>query len=412
MPSEPTLKRLREFFAEESEVGRPLVTRCVVTGDRDHDWHHLDDNHGNDDVGNIIPLAPRLNQYLGGLKNTPKSKPSELFHEQMRLPILALKAELHLSNWRLASAIGCLRLAYYLSRSPYQDVDTNSQLKAAIEPIRYLRHRVEYGILNTTLRDVLSELKSVGHAPESVIFPLQYDLIALLNEHGEHLRASVCAQQLHVSFAATLDDSLPPDKVGSILRRILQVAQMDSDHFPFAELQGVLDERAEDSLRLRTSIANTNVLDALTSQDKTALAHAYELIDELCHSFSETMRRGRKPGVGLSDLAEAFMYRAILAQLLRPRNYRSIVEESCETSRNIFRDCHALVTYQYPMFWIDVFKLLKIDPNSDHLIARLYQDHDRTAMSDLDRADEIERTSELIDEIFDAVSRIVLTKDG
>jgi hypothetical protein len=231
------------------------------------------------------------------------------------------------------------------------------------------------------------------------LIAIKYNLIALLNEHGEHERARACALDVNSSLTCSVERRLSSDDEASIKRRILQIALLYPHHFPFSMLEGELTRKAENNLKLETSLANTKVLAALTSKNDSEIAAAYEAISSLCYPFRKEIRKGRKPGVGLSDLAEIFLYRAILAFLVKPPKYLSIVEESCKLSGDIFRDCHALITYQYPEFWTQVFQSLSINPFSDHPIARLVRKHNRLPLP--------RTTSNLVDTIFDQIRNTI-----
>jgi hypothetical protein len=345
-------------------------------------------------------LDPGLNKYLGGQKVGGKEILEELFPFNLRPTYLCRLAEQLAEEWKFGRAIGCLRLAFYLSRPPYVKKDNSFRLKVACMPIRHLRHHVYFQILETTLLDIFKVLSDMDSAQIETVINLKYDLVALLNEHGLFECASDCAKNLEDSMNQHIIKRFPVDKIGSIKRRIYQVALLDRNNFSLQRLLGELEEMSERNLKLKTSLSNTNVLRALARKDKKEIADCYEKISALCRKFAPEIEKFRKPGVGPSDLAEIFLYKAILALFVKPRKYNMIVEDSFAKSKYLFHDCHALITFQYPDFWEEVFKLLAIGLNSSHPLAQFVVKHYRTPLSN--------RIVEYAETIFKRINTMVV----
>jgi len=367
-----TEQDLRKFYSDSGEadiVGKRLV-RCVVLGESDPDWHHLDDNHANNDIGNIIPLAPRLNQYLGGIKPRTSVKVQALFDEHLQTSYLINVADTLIAEWRFGRAIGCLRLALYLARPPYKVTDDDLRLEIACSPIRHLRHHVNPGILHTTLRDVQSILATRRFAAAKILAGLEYDLVALLNEHGEYERAGACADVMRKSLSKDLEQTVPLEKLGSMKRRVYQVALLDTTRFSVPDLLAELAELEESrwseaAYPLKVSVSNTNVLAALQEGEQGKLRAAYDDITSFCADFEPLLEKGRKPAVGPSDLAEIFLYRAVLAMLVQPSRHLEIARTCCDRARGLFGECHALLTNQYREFWDDVLRHRALAPSAE-----------------------------------------------
>jgi len=288
-----------------------------------------------------------------------------------------------------------------VSRPPYLDVDADRRLRIACRPIRLLRHHVNYDILATTLRDVRDTLTNMWSARLETVVKLKYDLIALLNERALFHEAAVYATGLEGSLTKYRKsiENWSPDDLGRILRRIYQVGLQDKDHLPLRRLLAEVKERADTSLRLRTSLTNTQVLAALAGRDRRGLRRCYDAVSALYADFEPIIRRKDRPDVGPSDLAEIFLYKALLAWIVKPGNYRRTAARSFQISLAQFKVCHAPVTCQYPGFWQDTFqRLLPHDMRPSHpLVQFIRKGHHTTLPQKIrDHIEEIFRRTDAI----------------
>jgi len=290
-----------------------------------------------------------------------------------------------------------------VSRPPYLDVDADRRLRIACLPIRLLRHHVNYDILATTLRDVRDTLANMRSARLETIVKLKYNLIALLNERALSHEAAACATDLKgllTRYRRSIDN-WPPDDLGSILRRIAQVGLSYEGCSAQRRQLAELEERASSSRRLRTSLTNTQVLAALAGQDSQTLGRCYEAVSSLCEILEPAIHGTDRPDVGPSDLAEIFLYKALLARIVKPGNYRRTAARSFQISIAQFNVCHAPVTCQYPGFWEDTFqRLLPHDMSRSHPLVRFIGARYRIALP--------QRIRDHIEEIFQRTDAILV----
>lgn len=327
---------------------------------------------------NFIPLHPDIVAALGGKNCRPATGKTAFsgkiqnLEQHVSLENVLETAARHAKEWRFGCAIGCYRLASCLCSD---SSDKDQRLQITCEPIRHLRHHVNYGILENTLLDVHEILDDMGSIRDEILLLLEYDLLALLNEHGLYYCALPYAAQLH---KMKLIDRCSSDKVGSIKRRVYSIGLMGPSWFAMGameKLRAELAELAQDSRPLSASLATTQVVEALLAPEerrKSDLRKAYDQVSRLCQEFQRAFVTGEKPSAGPSDVAEMFYYQGLLAYIVRPKGWKDVVANSCVSAKDRFDECHALLTNPHVGFWEAVLRRARGNPNFDApLLVRL-----------------------------------------
>jgi len=210
----PVILDLKEYFVLESRI------TCVVTGDADWSWHHLNHIPKDHRLCNIVPLRLDLNR--------------NLFHGQKDFnhlnPLLRCQTleeigrEAFWQHAQVARAYGCSRIAYYVAN--YCRMPLSDRLDFAGRSLYYARHKTHFGIIHFLLRNtILEPLQFEGDktvAPE-VIRRLLQELEALLTMTGEPYEAL----RLHEHVKATKRPIDRFERAGS-MRRSAQTIGMHS----------------------------------------------------------------------------------------------------------------------------------------------------------------------------------------
>jgi len=335
------------------------------------------------EAANLVPLHPDIVAALTGERREHSAAlkltlPDSIESLEKLLSFKNVKATAtkHAKEWKFGCAIGCYRLASFLCPPSY---DRAQRLEIACEPIRHLRHHVHYGILKNTLLDIEELLCGMSSSKGETLLSLEYDLLALLDEHGlQHMGMDYAKELHHKNVIEKYGKNLTPERVGSIKRRLYSICLTDPYRTAMRKLRDQLEERAKDVVPLRASLATTQVVEALLAFMKSdqksatkALEVAWEQVCSQCDKFQEAFDVGDKPNAGPSDVAELFYYRGVLAHLVRSQGWKHIEADSCDSAVVRFSECRALLTNPYVGFWNAVLHRAGVGLSSDAAIARL-----------------------------------------
>jgi len=172
-------RELRFHFRDTRYTsGKPT---CVVTSRSDYTWHHLNHDHNDHRLSNVVPLIQRLNKNLFDAMNDPG-------HLKPLLECDALRDEARSAFWQhgqAARAFGCIRIAYYVAL--YKEMPFSDRMDWARQALYYARHKPNYSILEELLAETI--LMPLGHhedaiSPE-VVRSLLQEFEALLTLGGD-----------------------------------------------------------------------------------------------------------------------------------------------------------------------------------------------------------------------------------
>ena len=139
---------------------------CVVTNDRDADWHHLNSDNEDGRFENFVPLKHRLNINLRDVNTrSKKDKPIPLDRE-LGTSFLGSQASNHYNLGEYAQAYGCARLACVNARL-YECRSVNECINLACDAPYYARLIRDYRLIEDILDcEILSFLETV---PRSIL---------------------------------------------------------------------------------------------------------------------------------------------------------------------------------------------------------------------------------------------------
>src|SRR4051794_32579046 len=91
--------------------------RCVVTGDENAEWHHLDDDPTNSVFENILPLGSNLNSpaLRDARLRADKGNLGALNGQLAPRSLIQTAAWWFNVNWKTANAYACARLAFHVA---------------------------------------------------------------------------------------------------------------------------------------------------------------------------------------------------------------------------------------------------------------------------------------------------------
>lgn len=271
VPTEVEGRLLR--FYREGAINSPI--KCVVT-DGDPTWHHLDGNHSNHALANIIPLAARLNSELGGLKT--RSRKSPLFLDPRLVPSdLLNRSDTNFRQWRVAAAFGCAHLAYFTGKAPYFALKDSDRISVLRRALYFVRHRFNREMIEYIIQKELVPLLHRGAVAMDTTerHLLLQEICALLGEEGES------------DFAAEVSDLLAPghsigtEQKASLLRRKAQTEGLAGRHRNVKRLLDEAQEVSRDELNQLANRVNTEAFLALSDSSKPRLKEAFEKISPL-----------------------------------------------------------------------------------------------------------------------------------
>lgn len=192
------------YFASDCSTG----LRCVVSGE-EATIHHLDGDATNHSKGNIVPLSGKRNAHLGTAYRYPKY--GELYADLDPFNLLR-QATIHCSNWKLASAYGCARLAAFIG-GICDTLSSPQILDAARFALWIVRQKLDYDLIGDILnRDYLPRLAKIGFQCRNQTI---YELASLLAESGEPALSSAALQNIKGNAFRVLG----PVRQASVVRR-------------------------------------------------------------------------------------------------------------------------------------------------------------------------------------------------
>jgi hypothetical protein len=390
-------RELDSFYAHVPDDSLTPQVRCLLTDTGQSDvvafnifqsakYRPLGTRPGYSDDANYVPLHPDLVAALE--EETAGMAPSNHIENPEKLVTFAnvrRTAARHAKQWRLGRAIGCYRLALCLCPPSY---DKDERLQIACEPIRHLRHHEHPDVLNNALFDVEEQVRGMRVANKETLLSLEYNLLALLDEHGLQEKAMAFAKE-QMKLIDRYGKNLKLDQVGSMKRRVYSICLTNPDRYDMRRLHGELEEQAMDIGPLRASLATTQVVEALLAfinsdyrSAKKSLEEAWELVDSRCKEFQRVLDAGKKPNAGPTDVAELFIYRGMLARLVKPDGWTGLEAYSFDSAKARFSEVHAHLTNPTLGFWNTVLLRAGVDPSSKAQIAVLTRRLSRKELPD------------------------------
>lgn len=344
-------KRLFGFYGQGSP-NSPV--RCVVT-DGDYTWHHLDGDHHNHALANIVPLSSRLNSELGGLERRNRKSPPWV-DPQLHPDSLLNRADVTFRLWRVAEAFGCAHLAFFTGINPHSILDASRRLSAMRRALYYVRHKfnkemIEYIVQNEFLpflHRCASEIESAERE-----LTLQ-EICALLGEEGES------------EFAAELSDLLAPDRrmtgeqKASLLRRKGQSLGLAGRNT--RRVKKLLDESGEfagEDLNQLASRVNTQAFLALSEPSKPQLREAFEKIFPLFAGLLKKHERERLVAMTPSNAAAVALHEAIFESIFRPRGWESRRDRAVMLAGDLFKTAGTDLWLLRPGYWDTVLQSIR-----------------------------------------------------
>jgi hypothetical protein len=251
---------------------------CVITDQPSSVWHHLNRNHQDNSIANLIRLTANLNEVIG--RASPNSEIADIVTD-----CLLTRANQHFRDWRGTDAYACAHLAFWMAEwlAPSESV---RQVKCICSALRYARHTYHPEILASLIKRLHSKLTQakLGWNP----------LIEILTELTS-VYAWVGAAEKDKDAAEILADILVRTKyedyetpsyqvVGSKKRRIAQTVSICSPNNRDAvKFLAEANEMAE-ALNDRTDIKNTKATLAIAHYDRKAIKESYEWLYQRAHN--------------------------------------------------------------------------------------------------------------------------------
>jgi hypothetical protein len=194
---------LQDYFCDTRVTCGSVA--CVVTGNTDYAWHHLNHRKSDNHLSNIVPLIQNLNKNLDIAKDHVK-------YLDPRLECNHLEGIGQTAFWldgQVARAFGCARIGYYIAQ--YKRYPFSEQLKWAGQALYYARHKPNYQMIEQLLVDTIIKPLTQNNGPvqKEVIRSLLQEFETLLTLGGDTKAA--------VSLSEYSRSALPPMTLSNML---------------------------------------------------------------------------------------------------------------------------------------------------------------------------------------------------
>jgi len=305
-------------------------------------------------LANIIPLSARLNSELGGLKARNPKYP--LFLDPKLVPSALLnKSETNFTQWQVAAAFGCARLAFFTGMAPYSKLKDSDRISVLRRSLYLVRHRfnkemIEY-IIQRELLPLLNRAIDALEQPERHL--LIQEICALLGEEGES------------GFAAEVSDFLAPDRnmgteqKASLLRRKAQTEGLAGRRGNVRKLLDEAKALSGNDLNQLANRANTEAFLALSDPSVPRLRQAFDQISSLFVGLRKKQERGRIVAITVSNAAAVALHYAIFESIFRSRNWKAERDHALTLADNLFRQAGTDLWLLRPQYWEDVVRLIR-----------------------------------------------------
>jgi hypothetical protein len=304
--------------------------RCIVTGESAV-WHRLDGDPYNNAMGNLVPLCPRLQSHIEGLKEgTKKTNLPEL-----RPIYLAELARTHFANWRLGSAYACAHLAFYMGEPPFGNETPDLRIQHLADCLSHVRHRFNESIVAYIIRHSLLPLViRLGSLDPRSLFNVTLQLSGILDE-GAHFvtatRALLLAERVAKRFGSIIFQPGTLHRFSLLRRR----AQLLMEHMPtearFDYLARQLEEEGHNNPNLPFTLQVVRTHRWFRQATLEASRKTYESLSPVVARFndiifgSDQLTKPRQ--VDSANLAAMFISSGIAACQVRPGRWQEYADE-------------------------------------------------------------------------------------
>lgn len=373
-------RKLRAFYTLPPGYPANFVpdgVRCVVTGETST-WHHLDDNHRNHALANIVPLAPLLNSHLGGVKGGA-SGPSLWLDPRLHPDMLLLTAETHFRNWQVSHAFGCAHLAFFLGGPSYAAQSGSDRLAAMRSSLLYARHSyskeiIEYIVAREFAPIVSDAARQLTDRDRELTLQ---EICALLGENGDAELASELSSRLMIY------SGMPPLEQASLLRRKAQSLGLSQPHN--LRVGGLLKDALEvagNNLNQVANNANTLAFISFASSLKRTRSKSY---DDLSLLFEGVRKHTQtRPGVvamTASNAAGIAMNLAVLESIVKPKGRHRNRGSAIERAQILLPRSGAALWNLWPGCWRQLLREISDCGGHPGELASLVERHRRESLS-------------------------------
>lgn len=359
---EPIQRTLREFFVQSEFSRNPFrgaggTSPCVITGDKSSTWHHLDDNHDNHGLSNIIPLASNLNCHLGGLK-TAQHRDILWIYPNLLPAALANRADLNFRNWEVSSAYGCARLAYFMGGPSYAALPPIERLSILRGSLFYARHRFNQEIVqNIVLEEfvpaIYREAATLGYTTKNLILQ---EICALLGEDGQSMLAANLSETLKTNPEMTA-----LQKAG-FLRRVAKSRRIAGESA--RQVKPLFEESTDLSGRdFNEHVGRIIIEGQLACVESDYLSEDIKIAYEATKMIYTGLvkRAGQGPtAMSVANAATVTVNHVLLMCLVRPSQWRERVSAGLEEADYLLQLSGAGLSPLRSRYWEDVLKRIDI----------------------------------------------------
>jgi len=163
---------------------------CVIDGSPHFEYHHLDDDKSNTTFANMVPLGATWNCPILRDAKTKRQKEREFdLPAQLDPTYLVRQAAQHFSQWKVAQAYGCARLAHFIAVN-YLAWSGEQRVGMASDALYYARQSLNYELIADVLKRDFEPIVAGWSGSYIVRTAVATDLAGILSEHGLNDEAS------------------------------------------------------------------------------------------------------------------------------------------------------------------------------------------------------------------------------
>lgn len=337
MPKRKSLSKKQEEY-----LGRYFGRGCIITGDRNFEWHHLDDNPENTVVENLVPVGSRFNDHLSSAWRKVGQGGRPILLAEVDPDYLGRRAATLFDLWELGPAYGCARLGYFIA-SRYLGEAGDRLMPRACQALYLTRHRLNYRfMLDVLCRDIIPLLESTTALSLQAQFALVRELAGIYAEHG---KASL-AQEIYdiLDLKAQRQYGIDQASYVSFLRRkATSIAaggqQRRKVDAMLAEALALSNEGTNLSISVANSRAWVSLAEGRYGEALERLEPSIRRYRDLIFPLGDSLPVGTKPApvaITIWNAAELFHNYALALAGARPRGYHAKIGRALREAETLF----------------------------------------------------------------------------